>query len=97
VPVISWGEEVKLLCDEVVESVKAAHASEAFQATLKAEMGRYIARSVANQFLWGRISGMTRSRCLALLPAAAKFLGWSGQLSINKRLRNLQSARNFPL
>lgn len=77
VPVISWGEEVELLAAEVMENVRKAGASPAFQAGLQADMGRYVTRSVANQFLWARICGLSRLGSLRLVPAALKFRGWN--------------------
>lgn len=77
VPILTWGKEVKLLTEEVMRNISRTGASVTFQNAIKADMERYTARSVANQFIWARISGMSRLDCLSCLPASLHFNGWA--------------------
>jgi hypothetical protein len=75
-PVLEWARDVKRLTEEVTISVRSASAAAQYQIELKQSMAKYLARSIANQFLWGRIFGMSRFRCLRLLMPALQIGGW---------------------
>jgi glycosyltransferase involved in cell wall biosynthesis len=78
-PILAWAEDVKRLGDEVIQNVRKAHASRAYEATLKVNMGRHLTRSIANQFIWARLFGMNQIACLRLLPASLIYRGWTIQ------------------
>ena len=75
-PVIAWAHDVNRLAEEVKGNVRRTDACERYQLELDANMGRYLARSIANQFVWARIFGMSRFACLRIVPAVLKFRGW---------------------
>lgn len=77
VPILAWGNEVKLLAQEVLSHAEKAGAGRQYQNKLKENMKHYISRSVANQFIWSRISGGSRMACLALVIPCLRFEGWS--------------------
>jgi glycosyltransferase involved in cell wall biosynthesis len=78
-PILAWAGDVKRLGDEVLENVRNAHASPAYEASLRINMGQQLTRSIANQFIWARLYGMSRSACLRLLPECLRFKGWNIQ------------------
>jgi glycosyltransferase involved in cell wall biosynthesis len=76
-PILSWGNEVRLLAREVFAQVEQAGMGEAAKASLLRDMGHYTTRSLANQFVWARISGMGRVACLAQVWPSLQFSGWT--------------------
>jgi glycosyltransferase involved in cell wall biosynthesis len=78
-PILAWAEDVKRLSDEVMMNVQNAGASPDFQTALETNMGEYLTRSIANQFIWARLFGMSRLECLRLVRAVLQFDGWSPQ------------------
>jgi glycosyltransferase involved in cell wall biosynthesis len=75
-PVEAWGEDVARLSGEVLGLAEAAGAGAAYLAALRADMARYLARSVANQFVWARLSGAKRADCARLVPGVFRFGVW---------------------
>jgi hypothetical protein len=76
-PVIAWAKDVSLLAHEVTLRVVEAGATQSYRKSLEKDMGRYIARSTANQFIWARIFGMRRRACLCILPVALRLGRWN--------------------
>jgi len=79
VPILTWGREVALIAQEVLAMAEAAGAGPRQLAELHAASSRYVVRSLANQFLWARIAGMSRLACMVELPECLKFDFWSLQ------------------
>ncbi len=77
VPILNWGSEVRIIAGEIFERLQAAGLGAPQQRQLRRDMRHYTTRSLANQFLWGRISGMTSTTCLRELPGALRFRGWT--------------------
>lgn len=77
VPILTWGKEVRLLAEEVMERAQRAGITPEAWKKLQRDMGRYTTRSLANQFLWARISGMSRRACLKEVWACPSFKGWT--------------------
>jgi glycosyltransferase involved in cell wall biosynthesis len=78
-PILAWADDVKRLGDEVVENVRNARASPQYAASLKVNMREQLTRSIANQFIWARLFGMSRLDCLRVLPAVVQFDGWTAR------------------
>jgi glycosyltransferase involved in cell wall biosynthesis len=78
-PIIPWARDVKRLTDEVMTAVKVSGATVRYQENLMANMGKYVTRSIANQFMWARLFGMTRLECLTMVGPAFHFGRWNSQ------------------
>jgi hypothetical protein len=76
-PILAWAEDVKRLGKEVMQNVRKAGAPPAYEAALYANMGTQLTRSIANQFIWARLFGMSRAACLRQLPASLAYRGWN--------------------
>jgi glycosyltransferase involved in cell wall biosynthesis len=76
-PILTWGNEVRLLAQEVFARAEQAGMEDRAKAALLRDMGHYTTRSLANQFIWGRISGMSRTACLAQVWPCLQFSGWT--------------------
>ncbi len=76
-PILAWAQDVKRLGDEVMRNVQKARSPPAYEAALCLNMGRQLTRSIANQFIWARLFGMSRAACLRLLPASLAYKGWN--------------------
>lgn len=72
-PIIAWAKDISRLAGEVQQRCRDAAAPASYRAALQAHIHTYLARSIANQFLWARIYGMSRLACVALVPAALHF------------------------
>jgi Glycosyl transferase family 2 len=75
-PVLAWARDVERLTIEVRQSVLGTDATDGYRRSLDGKMKAYLTRSIANQFIWARIFGMSRAACWAILPAALRFKGW---------------------
>lgn len=71
-PIIAWARDINRLAAEVLQRCVDAGADGPRLAALRGSMPRQNARSIANQFLWARIYGMSRRACLAVLPEALR-------------------------
>ncbi len=76
-PILTWGNEVRLIAQEVFARMETFDVNAATKTMLQRDMGHYTTRSLANQFIWGRISGMSRAACLVQLWPCMKFSGWT--------------------
>jgi hypothetical protein len=76
-PILTWAVEVRLLAQEVMQRARASGLPERAERPLRRNMERYTARSLANQFLWARISGMSRGMCLKDVLPSLVFRGWT--------------------
>jgi hypothetical protein len=76
-PIVTWGNEVRLIAQEVFACVEQLGISAAAKTMLLRDMGHYTTRSLANQFIWARISGMSRAACLCELLPCLRFSGWT--------------------
>jgi glycosyltransferase involved in cell wall biosynthesis len=76
-PILAWAADAKRLSEEVMLSARNEGASDNFQEALRANMSTQITRSIANQFIWARLFGMSRSACLRVLPASLAYEGWN--------------------
>ncbi len=78
-PILAWGAEARLLAEEVMHGLDALGVGPEARVAIARDMGHYTTRSIANQFLWGRISGMSRAACLRLVWPCLKFKGWTAE------------------
>jgi glycosyltransferase involved in cell wall biosynthesis len=78
-PIIAWAQDVSRLADEVKLNIERTEVSESYRQALKTDMGRYLTRSIANQFVWARIHGMSRIACLRVVGSTWAFKGWHTQ------------------
>jgi glycosyltransferase involved in cell wall biosynthesis len=68
--VLAWAREVQCLADESLELFVASDAGESARERLQRGMARFVAISVADQFVWTAIRGAARRRlALAVLEA----------------------------
>lgn len=78
-PVREWGDQAAALAESVLQRLRALGAAEALSAgqlrALRARMKRYVANSVANQFVWLALRGARRGQ---LLEAAFEVWGRIG-------------------
>lgn len=75
-PILAWAEDIERLGDEVLEYVRNAHAPPAYEVALIAHMGRQLTRSIANQFIWARLFGMSRTACIRPFLKSLAYRGW---------------------
>jgi len=76
-PILSWGNEVRLIAREVFARAAQAGLGEAAKAALSRDMGHYTTRSLANQFIWARIAGTSWLACLVQVWPCLRFSGWT--------------------
>jgi glycosyltransferase involved in cell wall biosynthesis len=78
-PARTWGEEVRILADEAIQSARISGANQRFLDKMDKETKRYVARSTANQFLWNKIKGFSTVDLIRNLPGCITLLGHSAQ------------------
>jgi hypothetical protein len=78
-PTKTWGKEVRMLADEVIQNARMSGADQDYLDKMDKETARYVARSTANQFVWNKIKGSGTVDLLRNLPGCIKLLGHSGQ------------------
>jgi hypothetical protein len=76
-PILAWGNEVRLIAQEVFARAEQVGIGAPAKEALLRDMGHYTTRSLANQFAWGRISGMGRGACLEQVWSCLQFSGWT--------------------
>ncbi|MDE8350053.1 MAG: glycosyltransferase family A protein [Acidocella sp.] len=75
-PIIAWAEDTKKLHDEIIANVKRYGGQADYLAALRVDINRYMWGTVANQFIWARLSGMAPWQCVESLPYCFKLKGW---------------------
>jgi hypothetical protein len=76
-PILAWAKDVSRLADEVLQRVAGGAPPAGYVGALRAHVRQHLARSIANQFLWARIHGMSHAACLRLVPQALGVIRWS--------------------
>jgi cellulose synthase/poly-beta-1,6-N-acetylglucosamine synthase-like glycosyltransferase len=75
----TWGEEVRILAHETIQSARISGANQTFLDEMDKETKRYVARSTANQFVWNKIKGSGTMDLLRNLPGCIRLLAHSTQ------------------
>jgi len=76
-PIIAWAKDVSRLAAEVLQRTADHAASREYRRALRGSIHRHLARSIANQFIWARIFGMSRLACLRIVPRSLRFTRWN--------------------
>lgn len=71
-PIIAWAEDTRTLHDEIIENVKLHGGQSDYLAALRLNMDYYMWGTVANQFIWVRLSGTSLWKCVKSLPYCFK-------------------------
>lgn len=77
IPILAWTADAGLLGDEVVLRAQSVGASTQYIAALKAAIATQLTQSIANQFIWARVSGMARIACIRVVPASFAGRRWN--------------------
>jgi len=72
-----WARESRLTADEVLQASRQAGGDPDYSSRLRADMRRHIARSAANQFVWGRLRGASPRQAWSWLAGCLPYLSWS--------------------
>jgi glycosyltransferase involved in cell wall biosynthesis len=76
-PILVWAEDTRRLHHEILENIRGhADRSSIDEVSLRKSLHRYLAGSVANQFVWVRLSGSSRWGCLKSLCYCFTIAGW---------------------
>ncbi len=75
-PIIAWANDIKRLQHEVWALLKQHGARNIDEYSLRLNMRSYLIGSLTNQFVWARLSGMSRRDCAKILPYCLTVRGW---------------------
>jgi glycosyltransferase involved in cell wall biosynthesis len=75
-PIVAWAEDTKKLQREILQNIKPQDWHVIDEYSLRSNMRGYLVGTLGNQFIWARISGMSRWDCLKVLPYCFTILGW---------------------
>jgi len=75
-PIVEWAEDVRRLQHQVMQNLVTSGADEKLRSSVAADMRRNLTATVANQFVWSRISGGGRRYCFRFLPYCGRLGGW---------------------
>jgi glycosyltransferase involved in cell wall biosynthesis len=76
-PPAVWARDSRLLADEVLETSRRAGADNEYLSRLQINARAHIGRSVANQFIWSRLRGASRTQTLKWIPESLPYLSLS--------------------
>jgi glycosyltransferase involved in cell wall biosynthesis len=85
-PPVVWAHESRLLADEVIEASRRAGADIEYLSRLQADCRRHIGRSTANQFVWTRLRGASRTQARKWIGGCLPYLSSSLSPVVMSRL-----------
>ncbi|MGA7294141.1 MAG: glycosyltransferase family A protein [Terriglobales bacterium] len=90
-PPAVWASESRRLADEVIEMLRRAGADRDYLSRLEADCRSHIGRSTANQFVWTRLRGASRTQAWNWIGSCLTYISWDATV-----LSRLAAALVFP-
>lgn len=76
-PPVVWACESRSLANEVIEASRRAGADTDYLARLQNDCRRHVGRSTANQFVWTRLRGTSRTQAWRWIAGCLPYLSWN--------------------
>ena len=76
-PPVVWARESRTLANDVIEASRRTGAHANYLSRLQTDCRGHIGRSTANQFVWSRLRGASRTEAWSWVAGCLPYLSWS--------------------